>query len=81
MSYITANINKLNYRFRFEFRDHGFEANIFKNQVSAGSLDPKTGSRLGLIKTVPFESHLKRMSVVCEVSGGPVVVFCKGEYS
>lgn len=62
----------------FEFRDHGFEANIFKNKVSASSLDPKTGSRLGLIKTVPFESHLKRMSVVCEVSNGSVVVFCKG---
>ena len=65
--------------FRFEFRDSGIKEGLYKKQVSAESMDPKTGSRLGLIKLIPFESHLKRMSVLCEQSDGSVQVFCKGQ--
>ena len=55
------------------------EQELYKNQVTAETVDSKTGTKLGLIKIIPFESHLKRMSVVCEAADGEVWVFCKGE--
>ena len=32
----------------------------------------------GIVKIFPFESHLKRMSVVCETTEGGFIVCCKG---
>ncbi|KAL5264363.1 hypothetical protein ACHWQZ_G005456 [Mnemiopsis leidyi] len=62
----------------FEFKVSDIEQELYKNQVTAETVDSKTGAKLGLIKIIPFESHLKRMSVVCEAADGEVRVFCKG---
>ena len=65
--------------FRFEFKVSDLVQKQYKNEVTAETVDPKTGAKLGVIKIIPFESHLKRMSVVCEATDGEVTVFCKGE--
>ena len=64
---------------RFDFKDSGIEGGLFKtSQISAVNNDPLSGTSYGVVKTLPFESHLKRMSVVCEDSGGSIHVFTKG---